>query len=51
MTSETLKSLQTRQNNGLIISMYTMNIPMDLSIWIMRFIIIKNILNNINTQN
>ncbi len=40
MTIETLKLMQSKQNNGLIIPMYSINIPMDLSIQIMRFIII-----------
>ncbi len=49
MTNEALKLVQSKQNNGPIISIYTLNIFMDPSTYIMKFIIIlKIILHNIN---
>jgi hypothetical protein len=48
MIDEPLKLLESKQDNGPIIPMYTINIPMDPSIYIMKFIIIfKIILHNI----
>ncbi len=48
MTNEALKLVQLKRGSGLIIPMYTINIPMDFSMQIMKFIIIlKIILHNI----
>jgi hypothetical protein len=49
MTNELLKLMKSKQDCGHIIPMYTINILMDPSIWIMKFIIIsKIILHNIS---
>jgi hypothetical protein len=49
MTNGTLKLMQSKQDCGLIIPMCIINISMDLSIYIMKLIIIlKIILHNIN---
>jgi hypothetical protein len=47
MTNEALKLVHSKQNNGPIIPMYTINIHMDLSIYIVGFIF-KIILHNIS---
>jgi hypothetical protein len=38
--------MQSKQDNGLIMPIYNINIPMDPSIWIMKIIILKIILLN-----
>jgi len=44
MTNENLKFMQSKRNNGPIIPMYIINIFMDPSICIMKFIIIIKII-------
>jgi hypothetical protein len=44
MTNEALKLMQSKRDCGLIILMYTINILMDFSIYVMKFIIISEII-------
>ncbi len=49
MSNETLKLVQSKQNNDLIVAIYIINIPMDFSIQIINIInIISIILHNIS---
>ncbi len=47
MINETLKLVESKQDSGPIIPMYTINIFMDISIQIMKFIIISKKLHKI----
>ncbi len=43
MINEALKLMQSKRNNSPIVPMYTINIPMDISIQIIRFLLFKKI--------